>query len=74
MKAYDLKVLLEKLKSRGLNVGEDIAKGLVEDVMSWVEESAKASATPIDDLIVGIVGPMKPMLLSQIDKIDGQVG
>ncbi len=74
MAAYDVKVLGEKLKARGLDVAEDALKGLVEDVFGWVEESVKESATPYDDIALGILPVIKAETLKRIDGIDGQVG
>jgi len=74
MKAYDLKAYLEKLKGLGLNVGEELAKQLFVVTFEWLEESAKASATTVDDLIVGVAAPVKPYVLTMIDKIDGEQG
>lgn len=71
---YDLKALIEKLKSRGLNLAEDAARGAVEDVLSWVEEGAKASATPLDDIAAAVLKSYKPQILAELDKIDGAVG
>jgi hypothetical protein len=73
-KAYDVKELMNKLKGRGLNLGEDAAKGLLEDVLGWVEESAKLSATPYDDMGLIVLPKLKEMALAQIDKIDGVSG
>jgi len=74
MAAYDIKVLAEKLKSRGLDVGEDLLKGVVEDVFGWAEASVKESPTPYDDIALAILPVIKVEALKQIDKIDGQVG
>lgn len=73
-KAYEIGGLLEKLKEKGLNVGEEVAKEVFVAVMSWVEESAVLSENKIDDLVVGLVAPLKGYVLTQIDKIDGAVG
>ena len=73
-KAYDLKELVSKLKARGLDLAEDTAKGVLDDVLSWTSESAAVSANKVDDF-AGVVIPMiKPYILQQLDKIDGQVG
>jgi hypothetical protein len=74
MAAYDIKVLGEKLKVRGLDVAEESLKGLVEDVFGWVESSVKESATPYDDIALGILPVIKAETLKRIDSIDGQVG
>lgn len=71
-KAYDVKVLAEKLKGRGLDVAEEAAKIIVEEALAWVEESAKLSATPYDDMGLIVVPQLKKLALAQIDKIDGK--
>ena len=73
-KAYDTKVLVSKLKDAGLDVAEDAAADVFKAVMGWLKESAPLSATPIDDLVVGIATPMEGYVMAQIDKIDGEVG
>lgn len=70
-KAYDLKALVEKLKAKGLDVAEDAAKIVVEESFAWVEESAKLSATPYDDLLIAVIPVMKKEVLKAVDKIDG---
>lgn len=72
--AYDFVDLREKLKARGLDLGEEAAKGVLEDVLAWVEESSRLSATPFDDVAVVVIPPLKKMALEAIDKLDGQVG
>jgi len=73
-KAYDVKVLVEKLKGRGLDLAEGGAVIALEEVMEWVSESAIVSTTPYDDLLSSIFPLIKVELLKQIDKIDGEVG
>jgi hypothetical protein len=73
-KAYDWKALVAELKTAGLDLGEDAAKKVLESVLVWVEESAKLSATPYDDMGLIVLPKLKEMALAQVDKIDGQVG
>ncbi len=73
-KAYDLKVLGEKLKAKGLDVAEESLKVLVSETLDWVSESAPLSATSADDYIAMAIPFIKPKILEQLDKIDGQVG
>lgn len=73
-KAYDLKALAEKLKSKGLDLAEEGAKIAIEGVLEWVEESAKISPTPYDDMGLIIIPHLKKLALEAADKIDGQVG
>jgi len=70
-KAYDAKVLVAKLKARGLDVAEEAAKVLIEESFTWVEESAKLSATPYDDMGLVIIPKLKELALKEVDKIDG---
>jgi hypothetical protein len=67
--AYDVKDLLEKLKAKGLPVVEETAKQVVVAVFEWLEESAVASATPIDNIAVPFYPMIKELALKEIDKI-----
>lgn len=73
-KAYDLKDLAKKLAGEGLNVTEEGARGVFIQTLGWVKESAEITTTPFDNLVVGLVEPLKDQVLKLIDKIDGQVG
>lgn len=73
-KAYDLKVLAEKLKAKGLDVAEEAAKIIVEETLTFIVESAIKSENKYDDLLVAIVPVIKPHILSAVDKIDGVEG
>lgn len=72
--AYNLKELGDKLKSKGLNVAEDAAKIIVEEVFIWIAESAQLSANKYDDLISVLIPMIKPHILTEVDKIDKEVG
>lgn len=71
-KAYDLKELVKLSKDEGLMIAEEGAEALVKVVFSWLEESAKLSKTPYDDMGLVVMPKLKEMVLDQIDKIDGQ--
>lgn len=73
-KAYDLKALVEKLKAKGLDVAEETAKIALQEVFQWVEDSAKLSATPYDDMGLIVLPQLKKLALEAADKIDGAVG
>ena len=73
-KAYDVKVLVEQLKSKGLDIAEDVAAMALVEVLDWVVESAKASNNSYDDLFIAVMPMLKAEMLKQIDKIDGEVG
>lgn len=73
-KPYDLKDLGEKLKAEGLEVAEDGAKKAIKAVSAWVQESAKASATPFDDIALIVLPKLEEVALKEADKIDGHEG
>lgn len=73
-KAYDLKVLLARLKEAGLDVAEDAAEKLLITTLDWTEESAKLSATPIDDVSLPFIPHVKKLALGYTDKINGKEG
>lgn len=69
-KAYDAKLLLESLKSEGLEIAEESAKILVEGVMGWLEESARLSETPYDDMASIIYPQLKKIVMEKIEDIN----
>ena len=69
-KAYDTKMLLNKLKDRGLDVAEELAVVLVEEVFDWLAESALLSENKIDDILQVLYPVAKKAALEQVDKID----
>jgi hypothetical protein len=71
--AYEIGKLVEKLKVVGLDVAEDGAKKAVVEVFAWVEESAKESSIPYDDLALIVLPKVKDFVIEQLDKIDGKV-
>jgi hypothetical protein len=73
-KAYDVKELALKLKSKGLNVAEEAAEAAADAVFEWFEESAKLSANKFDDMVLVVLPQVKEIAKGEIDKIDGQVG
>lgn len=73
-KAWDKLALIEELKNNGLDVAEDLAKVLVEGVLSWVEKSVVLSESKYDDFAIPVIAALKPFVLKEIDKIDGKEG
>ena len=73
-KAYDVAELMKRLQAKGLDVAEEAAKVLVEETITWVQDSAVISENKIDDLVAPLMGSVKPYIMAQIDKIDGKVG
>lgn len=73
-KAYDLKALGEKLKSKGLDLAEDGAGHVYQALKEWLKESAALSTNPFDNMVVPFLDQADAVVLPQIDKIDGVVG
>lgn len=69
-KAYDVKLLLEKLKEQGLEIAEESAKVLVHGVFDWLEESADLSPNPYDDMAKVVYPKVKALALEQAEKIN----
>jgi hypothetical protein len=77
-KAYDLKVLGEKLKAKGLPIAEEaletIAKEVYIAVKEWAKESAPVSESKVDDFIAPFYDQLDALVFPLVDKIDGEVG
>lgn len=73
-KAYDLKDLAIKLKANGLELAEESAELVVKATFEWIEESAKISAMPYDDMALIVLPHVKSFIMKAVDKIDGQQG
>jgi hypothetical protein len=71
-KAYDVKDLLNRLKSDGLELVEAEAGLFYKHLKEWVQESAVLSPNKIDDVIAPFVGQLDPIMLPLIDRIDGE--
>lgn len=78
MKAYDLKVLAQHIKTeaakRGLTLAEEALEELAASVYfaskTWMKESAPISKTKLDDLVVPYLDSLDSFVLPQIKKID----
>lgn len=73
-KPFDPKDLVAKLKDKGLDIAEESAKLVVESVLDWVSESVVMTENKVDDFALAVIPAVKPFVMGQIDKIDGQVG
>ena len=71
---YDLKKLGKRLVDKSLVKAEEEAEIIVEEVFAWAIEEAQASENKVDDIITVILPAIKPFIMSQIDKIDGEEG
>jgi hypothetical protein len=71
VQAYDIKVLGERLKEKGLVQAEVMALDVYKELKAWIVESAVISATPYDNLVVPFIDQLDALVLPEIDKIDG---
>ncbi len=69
-KAYDAKLLLESLKSEGLEIAEESAKILINGIFNWLEESADLSETPYDDMAKVVYPQLKKMAMDKAEEIN----
>lgn len=72
--AYEVDKLVGKLKDGGLDLAEDAAKHAATAVLDWVAESALESENKFDDLLAAIIPVVKPVVMEQLDGIDGKEG
>ncbi len=72
--AFELPVLVEKLKSRGLDVAEEAAKVAVEEILNWASEGCLETGGLVAVVGAVAVPEIKKLALGLVDKIDGQVG
>lgn len=68
--AYDVKLLVEKLKAQGLEIAEESAKVVAEALFDWIEESAKISKSPYDDMALLVMPHLKKLAMDNIEKIN----
>ena len=72
MQAYDLKELGERLKGIGLELAEENLKVLVPEILKFLKDSAEASETPYDDVLVALLPVLETFILEQVEKINGE--
>lgn len=71
--AYKLSILAERLKSKGLDLAEDVVAMIADETFDFVSESAIASKTPYDDVLVVVIPTIKQKIKADlVDKIDGK--
>jgi hypothetical protein len=72
--AFDTAVLLEKLKAQGIPMAEDLVEKLALVVLEWTEESVMVHPNPYVKFVAPVLATIKPMIMAEIDKIDGTIG
>jgi hypothetical protein len=72
-KPFDPQALVEKLKAKGMSVAEEGVKISFIAIVEWLEESVVLTPGKYDDFAIPVLEALKPIVLDQIKKIDGQV-
>jgi predicted Fe-Mo cluster-binding NifX family protein len=72
MKPFDLKVLEEKLKAKGLPAAESLAEKAAEAVFEWSKESVAAHENAlVKALAAPAIAALEEVVKEAINKIDG---
>jgi len=70
----DFKLLIERLKDKGLDVAEDSAKVVVVETLAWLSGEVKKTGNPFDDLLIPVLPIVEREVLKLVDKIDKKIG
>lgn len=73
-KAFDVVDLVARLKNKGLAAAEATLKIVAGEVLDWASESLMISENSLLKFAAPIVAGLKPVIMGEIDKIDGVVG
>lgn len=71
---FDKQNLVERLKSKGLHITEELVGVLAGETLDWAKESFEIHPNPYMKFAAPIVASVKPMVMGEIDKIDGVAG
>ena len=66
--------LIEELKKEGLSIGEDLAEAIVKVSFRMLPKVFANSTNKYDDLLIPLLAVVEPIVLKELDKIDGQEG
>lgn len=73
--AYKLSGLVDKLKEKGLDLAEEALNIVLDTASDWALEEAEKGEHGLVDVVVKVSVPqVKPVLKSQVDKLDGKAG
>lgn len=74
VKPFDTQALVAELKAKGLDVAEELVKVLVSSTLDWTEKSLMMHENAYVKFAAPVVSAIKPLIMTEVDKIDGQVG
>lgn len=68
----DKKEIIDVLKSEGLHVGEEAAVMAVKAAMKIMALIVPKVSTGLGAMIIPVLAYIEPLILAQLDKIDGE--
>ena len=68
------KMIVDELKSNGMEIAEDAAISVVKVIFAILPKIAVATENKWDDMMLPILGIVEPIIMKELDKIDGQEG
>lgn len=71
---FDISELVKGLEAQGLDLAEVAVKDIVTAVFDWAEKSAAASDNLYLKFIAPVLEQVKPVVLAEVDKINGKIG
>lgn len=73
-KAFELAALKERLAAKGIDLAEDLLKVLVGETLDWTQDSLAMHENAYVKFMAPVISTVKPLVLAEVDKIDGKVG
>lgn len=73
-KPFDMKDLVDRCKVNGLDMTEDLAKEVAGVTIDWLKESCAIHSNVLLRLFSPMVEAVRPSIMEELDKIDGQKG
>lgn len=67
-------MIVDELKANGLEIAEDLAVTVVKTLLGLLPKIAIASENKFDDMLIPILGIVEPIIMKELDKIDGKEG
>ena len=74
-KAFDLKELQKRLEAAGIPLAEDLVEALYKEISLFIKDSAALHNNAlVQSLVPVVMAAIDPLVLKQVDKIDGVIG
>lgn len=70
-KAFDTAELITRLKGKGMHIAEEAVELLVTETLDWTSESCMLHENPFVKMGAPVVAAVKPIIMAEVKKIDG---